>query len=313
MKRVILSFDGGGIRGIIPALAIQKLEQDLGAATRDLVGFVAGTSTGALLASAIAVGFPATRMVDVYRSRLEQIFKPGKPWNDIRRYTNGYKYNIDNLRVVLKDVLEKGLAVPRTMNDSPIGILLTAKAVSDGKQWYFTKDHASNSGLTGMLSMVECACASAAAPTYFNPVEFVAPPIADKLVDGGTGVAGNPVYEACVEAFEFDNYRPEDTIVISFGTGRFIQKQDPRTITAWLSWTLDVLLNSPEEQQSELVARHYPEATFYRLDPNLPHQIPMDDISKISELDAIGRIFSTRIDWKAMLNGDDTEFRVKKG
>src|SRR6266702_3951735 len=100
-QRHILSIDGGGIRGIIPALALLKLEQLQNKPARETFSFVAGTSTGALLASAIAAGIPAARIVEIYKTRLKDIFKPGKPWNDIRRYSAGYRYDPGNLAAVL--------------------------------------------------------------------------------------------------------------------------------------------------------------------------------------------------------------------
>ena len=98
--------------------------------------------------------------------------------------------------------------------------------------------------------------------------------------------------------------------MISFGTGRFVRKADPRLITDWLTWVLDALLHSPEEQQTELVARHFPETTFYRLEPNLSADIEMDDISRIADLEKMGEQFASRIDWNSMLHGDDTPFSV---
>ena len=49
--RRILSIDGGGIRGIIPATVLASLEAHTGRLTRETFDFVAGTSTGAVLAA----------------------------------------------------------------------------------------------------------------------------------------------------------------------------------------------------------------------------------------------------------------------
>lgn len=307
--KYLLSIDGGGIRGIIPALALLKLEQTVSRPALEVFSFVAGTSTGALLASALALGIPAATMVDVYKTRIRDIFTPGKPLSDIRRYSIGYKYDISNLYAVLKEVF--GSAATRPLNDLPVDILLTAKGLADSKPWYFVKDDPRNSGLTGNLPLVDCATSSAAAPTYFNPWPMAAP-VNGKLVDGGVGVTGNPVYQASVEAFCYaEGYRPEETTIISFGTGRYLSHADPHLITSWLEWTLNALLSAPQEQQTEIVARHYPQAVFYRLEPVLTADIDMDDIGDIGRLEALGQEFAKRIDWNAMLSGADTEFRVR--
>jgi hypothetical protein len=59
------------------------------------------------------------------------------------------------------------------------------------------------------------------------------------LVDGAVGVTGNPVYQACVEAFQYTlDYTPTDTLTVSLGTGRFKNRRQPRWIGAWLEWVL---------------------------------------------------------------------------
>ena len=72
MKR-ILSIDGGGIRGIIPASTLVTLEQQLGKPVRECFDFVAGTSTGALISAAVAAGVPATRILEIYTQRADEI------------------------------------------------------------------------------------------------------------------------------------------------------------------------------------------------------------------------------------------------
>jgi Patatin-like phospholipase len=57
-RQYLLSIDGGGIRGIIPAIALAKLEDTTGKLTRDTFSFVAGTSTGAIIAAGVAAGVP---------------------------------------------------------------------------------------------------------------------------------------------------------------------------------------------------------------------------------------------------------------
>ena len=46
----ILSIDGGGIRGIIPARILQEIEETTGKAVAELFDLIAGTSTGGILA-----------------------------------------------------------------------------------------------------------------------------------------------------------------------------------------------------------------------------------------------------------------------
>jgi len=297
-RKIILSIDGGGIRGIIPAVALAKLEQTTGKPARETVSFAAGTSTGALLSAAVAAGIPAARIVEIYRKRGKEIFSPGAPWNTIRQYTTGHKYDTRNLYKVLKE--EFGPAADWKLNDCPIDVLITATALSDGKPWYFVRDNPKNARTTGTQKLLDCATASAAAPTYFEPWPLPAP--VGKLVDGGVGVTGNPVYQACVEAFFYhDGYQPEETTVISFGTGRFQSQKSPGSILAWLNWVLDELLHSPQDQQTLLVRRHFTATVFHRLDPTIKKDVDMDGVGEVEYLYGVGREFAQGVDWPAML------------
>lgn len=297
--RFLLSIDGGGIRGILPACALAKLEETTGRAAREIFSFAAGTSTGALLSATIAAGLPAKQVIDLYVRRGPEIFSPRAPWNTIKRAATGSMYSINTLHRVLTE--ELGEAAAWELNRSPIDLLLTAKGL-DGKPWYFVKNKPANSQMTGRLKLVDCATASAAAPTYFGPWKFGDP--IGGVVDGGVGVTGNPVYQACVEAFYYTGeYTPDETIVVSLGTGRVPHLNEPHTIWGWLEWVLAELLRSPGEQQTEAVRRLFPNLVFYRLNLDLDKTIDMDDVEAIPELIDYGKRFAATIDWPAILEG----------
>src|SRR5512143_2826938 len=103
-RRYILSIDSGGIRGILPAVALVKLEKTTGRLTRDLFSFVAGTSTGAIIATAVAAGVPAERILDLYVKRAEKIF-PRSPLKYLREIFSGALYSTENLHDLIIDEL----------------------------------------------------------------------------------------------------------------------------------------------------------------------------------------------------------------
>jgi predicted acylesterase/phospholipase RssA len=296
--RTILSIDGGGIRGIIPASTLVKLEAQLGKPVRECFDFVAGTSTGALIAAAVAAGVPAKRILEIYTRRAGEIFTPAKFIANAKRLITGYMYDPANIQKVL--VSEFGPAGKWMLNDSPIRLLITAKGI-DTHPWYFVRDNPRNEKTTGKLGLIDCAVASAAAPTYFKPWPMQ---ILDKpamLVDGGVGVTGNPVYQACVEAFEYDDFTPAGTRVVSLGTGSFpADGKSPSGLLGWLNWTVDALLDAPEDQQTELVDRHYPHI-MKRFDWKLPQRIDMADTGNIDTLAAIGSKAAEGMDWPLIM------------
>ena len=305
--RRILSIDGGGIRGIIPAVLLTALERQTGRLTRETFDFVAGTSTGAVLAAGIAAGIPASDLARLYERRSAEVFRRLPLISTLRRIVTGSMYDTTALHRVIREELGEAARDWR-LNDAPVDLLITAKRLSDGMPWYFVRDSPANSCRAGDYRIADAATASAAAPTYLRPWRIGG---IGELIDGGTGVAGNPVYQACVEAFEYtDAYRPAETLVVSLGTGRLLRRERPTWIWPWLGWLLSELLRSPAEQQTELVHRHYREASFYRLDVELERDIGLDAVGRIDELRTLGERLANDIDWVAILDGADERFLV---
>jgi len=310
-RKRILSIDGGGVRGVIPAVWLAALEKEVGGRARDHFDFVAGTSTGALIAAAVAVGIPAQTIVELYVDRAPKLFSKIPVISTIRRILFGHMYDVEELHRLIRQELGSP-AADWQLNDVPRDILITAKGLTDSHQWYFVKDNPRNSAKTGALMLADCLTASAAAPTFFAPREV--PPIEGLLIDGGTGVAGNPVYQACVEAFRFtDGYSETDTIVVSLGTGYFLKRKPPTWLYRWLHWLLAELLRSPGEQQTELVDRHFGDVRFYRVDLELPSDFSMDDATKMADLRLLGEKLLPKIVWPKILDGSDTHWLVRKG
>src|SRR5215217_7103214 len=75
----ILSIDGGGIRGLIPAKLLSEVERELQVKTGkenlyQHFDLICGTSTGAILAIGIALGIPVRELVDFYKNYATIIF-----------------------------------------------------------------------------------------------------------------------------------------------------------------------------------------------------------------------------------------------
>ncbi|MEP7003432.1 MAG: patatin-like phospholipase family protein [Chloroflexota bacterium] len=319
-SRRLLTIDGGGLGGIIPVCLLAALERQTNRRARDLFAFMAGTSTGAIIVSALAAGVPATEILEFYEQDAPMIF--ARTWTSLfRRALFGQMYSTRKLR----DAIERRFpAAARgwVLNDVPNDILITATRLRDGKPWYFVKDHPTNARTTGGFPLLDCVAASAAAPTYFDPWPMPRPsgggakaidPATDWLVDGGAAIAGNPVYVACVEAFVYSpGYEPASTVIVSLGTGRFLDQRRPTHILSWLRWILAQLTRSPGEQQTEISYRHYGARSLglYRIDASLATDIALDDVRGIRELRRVGDALATTIDWSAILAGEDTPDKI---
>lgn len=297
--RTILSIRGGGIRGIIPACCLIRLEAQLGGLTRDHIAYCAGTSTGSLLAAAVAAGIPATEILKIYTERSKEIFTPSGVIADAKRIADGYMYDPKNLRNVLVGVF--GPAAQWAVNDCPIGVMIAATAMN-GHNWYFVKDNPRNAGTTGAVKLVDAAVASAAAPTYFDhwTIDNVGGQTLS-FFDGGAGGTANPVYEACVEAFEFDSFTPADTRVVALGTGYYPGSDKPPSgFIGVISWTTSTLVDTAEDWASEATNRQWP-GILTDINPLLPSDIDEADTSAIPTLITVGQQLAATLDWTKLI------------
>jgi hypothetical protein len=297
--RYILSIRGGGIRGILPCCCLVKLEEQLGGLTRDHIHLCAGTSTGALLTAAVAAGVPARDLLKVYTDRAHEIFTPTGLIADAKRVAEGFMYNPTNLQKVLVSVL--GPAANWTINASPLRIMISATAMN-GHNWFFVKDNERNARTTGSVKLIDAALASACAPTYFD--HWRIDDIEGKTIrffDGGVGGTANPAYQACVEAFEYDDFSPRACRVISLGTGFYPAPDTPPSgLIGTIGWITSTLVDSSEDWVDNAVERQWP-AILQNFNPELPRDIDMADISAIPDLVKIGNEMAAAIDWTTLL------------
>jgi patatin-like phospholipase/acyl hydrolase len=218
----ILSLDGGGIRGIIPAILLADLERRTGKRTAELFDMVAGTSTGGILALGLvrpgADGEPMYRaedMVNLYVEDGPRIFER-RVWHRIKAIGNLAEEKYPNQGV--DEVLEGRLGDAR-LADAVLPVLVTAYDL-EAREPHFFKSHRAQKDPTKNFLMRDAARATSAAPTYFEPAHIRAwddQPYA-ALVDGGV-YANNPSACALVEAICDFGQHPDNVVLLSLGTG----------------------------------------------------------------------------------------------
>jgi patatin-like phospholipase/acyl hydrolase len=301
--RNILSIRGGGIRGIIPCCCLVELEKQLGGLTRDHIDMCAGTSTGALLTAAVAVGIPAADLLKVYTDRSHEIFTPTGAVAAAKRIAVGFMYDPKHLYDVLVSVF--GPAAAWKINDCPIRVMISAIAMN-GHNWFFVRDNPRNAGTTGGVKLIDAAVASACAPTYFDHwkidgIPFNGVPTTLRFFDGGAGGTANPAYQACVEAFEYDDFDRTDTNLVALGTGYYPAPDDPPNgLIHTIGWVTSTLVDTSEDWVDKAVDRQWPKL-MQRRNPQLPSDIDEADTSAIPQLVAIGQQLAATLDWKELL------------
>ena len=302
MAKIILSIDGGGIKGIIPLCVLEKLEEQTGKRAREEVQFCGGTSTGSIITGGIATGISATDMLNFYLKLGSKIFRE----NWIRWLFRGgwYRYESKPLNDLIKEVIGEV-----NLNELPMDVLITAVRIEDAHLWWLVKDNPGNAKMTGNLKFADCITASSAVPIYFHPWRL--PTIGD-CVDGGASFATNPVYRTAIEAFDFTGgkYIPTDTIVVSLGTGHYSGPFNPKSLFPMLGFTISAVLGTTADLQTELVKKFYTPLALYRIDIELKTDIGMDDFSASAKLVEYGRELASQVDWSSILAGQANRWLV---
>lgn len=246
----ILSIDGGGIRGIIPAIVLAEIERRAEKPVAELFDLVAGTSTGGILATALASpddnGNPrwaAAELVDLYRSEGPGIFRRSL-WQ-IASSGSGLldeKHDDAALRRALARYLGDTM-----LSESLTRVLVTAYDLESRRPYFFKSWRAVEEPDARDFPMTTVAHATAAAPTYFEPVRVEpadgSPALA--LVDGGV-FATNPGMSAYAEVRRIS---PRAKVrVVSLGTGQMtkpIHYEDAKNwgLIAWVRPVIDVVFD----------------------------------------------------------------------
>lgn len=243
----ILSIDGGGIRGIIPATFLAEFEKRTGKPICELFDLIAGTSTGGILAAMLTVpnsyGKPAYSAEQVRSAYFEHggaIFQ----WSLLRSVTTlgGLAKPIYSPRT-LERMLEQYLSSKR-LHTTLTEILVTAYDMASSTPWFFktsfARHHRAPEDDPLLTQVVR---ATTAAPIYFPPLTMGS----HCLVDGGV-FAGNPALCAYAQA---RNMYPEEKefLVVSLGTGLQVHNRPCSEISDWgiVDWAVPisaVMLNS---------------------------------------------------------------------
>jgi len=211
----ILSLDGGGIRGLITAIILERLEQAV-PNFLSKIDLIAGTSTGGLLALGLAAGKSPEETRELYKQRGKSVFRD-TVFDDVRDIGKlvGADYSLEPLKIELEaefgntklgDLSKKVLISAFDLDNNP-------QPVENYRTWKAKFFHNYPGPDTDSdQKVVDVAIRTSAAPTYF--------PIYQGYIDGGV-VAGNPSMCALAQALHISTGGQwiEDVILLSVGTG----------------------------------------------------------------------------------------------
>jgi patatin-like phospholipase/acyl hydrolase len=241
--RKVLSIDGGGIRGIIPAAVLTEIESKTGKRIAELFDLIAGTSTGGILALALAKPgedgrpqYTASELGDLYEQEGPRIFS--RPWwHAVVALDNltDEKYPSEGI----ESVLEKYFGEAR-LKDALTEVLVSSYELEKREPWFFAR-HKARAKAEDDFPMRFVARATSAAPTYFEPEEVKTMSPSGGLVDGGV-YANNPAMCAFVEMKKLDPVN-EDILLVSLGTGQHTDAIHYADAKGWglAKWAVPIL------------------------------------------------------------------------
>ena len=285
----ILSIDGGGIRGILPASILTELETRFleGRSVAGHFDMIAGTSTGGIIALGLAHGLRSSEILQFYIERGGLIFPDANILVRIlRAFRRISRYVYDS------GVLEAELL--RIFGDTPLEMARTRLCIPSfegvhGEPWIFKTPHHPDYRKDRFATMVHVGLATSAAPTFLRAV----PNNGYVMVDGGLW-ANNPVINAVVDALACFDIERDQIRVLSLGCGETAFKVNPGRITGGVWQWRNVITAAMRAQSLNALGQAYllvGKENVVRLDaPESPTPIAMDNYRRaVAELPPVAR------------------------
>lgn len=303
----ILSIDGGGIRGVIPAVLLTEMEKRTGKAISELFDLIAGTSTGGILATGLVAPenlgiesdsrgprFKASDLLELYEKHGEDIFRRSL----CDRITSLWgltdeKYPNDGIEAVLEEYFGD-----TELKDALTEILVTSYEIEKRHPYFFKRHKAREKPEKRNHLLRDMARATSAAPTYFEPTETrtvgKSAVTTRYLVDGGV-FANNPALCAYAEAIKLGE-STNKILVASLGTGVATERIDYGKAKNWgkIKWArpvisvmIDGVADAVDYQLRQMLPTEGPNARYYRFNTDLPSKLGRLDAADQSSIKAL--------------------------
>jgi patatin-like phospholipase/acyl hydrolase len=314
MSYLILSCDGGGMRGYLSSLLLQRLEEDLGlfGQNNGNIDLYAGTSTGGLIALGLAYGKNIDSVVSLYQSSGSQIFHPlgaqahcllsaaAKPSsNDLADLKGLWQTLFDNIgKPSVRTVVEEFIPGNPVLNSLPNKVMvvtLQLRAEGTPPNWGpIVIDNLEGSDGADTF-LYDAALSTSAAPVYFPPY---AHPKLGWCSDGGL-FANNPAPLAVGRAIS-TGQALQDIAVLSIGTGLTpasmevtqssrlcfglnhwmeLRQEGPTPPFPLLNAIMDNVSASNDFLCRQILDAAQPTGRYMRVNPALPKAVALDDYS----------------------------------
>lgn len=229
-RRRILTIDGGGLKGMIPAAFLANVEAQLGQPLHQYFDLIVGTSTGGIIAAGIALGMPAEHIASIYRDHGPRIF-PTLTWRSRARLWFAGLTRAKYPTATLRKVLNEQFADLR-IGESKTRLVIPSWDRTAQREHVWKTRHCGRFRNDFAKPIVEALVSTASAPTYFSSAPGHG---GTGLVDGGVW-ANNPMLVATVEALGVLKWNPASVQMLSLGCVR--EDDIPPESGGLLRWAL---------------------------------------------------------------------------
>jgi len=266
----VLSIDGGGIKGIIPAIYLKRIEEHIGQPINKYFDLITGTSTGGIIALGISAGISAAEISELYIGNGEKIF-PKKLFT-IPFFSA--KYSNVQLKKILQETFQD-----KKMEEAHTMLCIPSIEHHKAEPKVYKTPHHNDYIIDGIKPMWEVALATSAAPTYFPAAE-----IGDMeyKIDGGLW-ANNPILVALAEGKKI-GFEPNQIKVLSLGTGESIYNVPNRVAqkSGLLQWKTNIieLTFQVQSKSATYTAKYFLGDNLFRLSPTLGKPLKLDSTNK---------------------------------
>jgi hypothetical protein len=232
----ILALDGGGVRGAVTIAFLERLEKVVEeiegrpVLLGDWFDIIGGTSTGAIIAGALALGYRAADIRTLYEHLAPKVFRASR-WRVV-----GIQSKFDS-RMLMEELDAVIGSRELGSHDLRTGLCVITKRMDTGSPWMVMNNPRSiywntpaDSAYTGNCHypLKNLVRASTAAPHYFDPEMIpIAPGMPPGLfVDGGVSPHNCPAlylfWIASLPQYQLNwPLGPENLTIVSLGTGSF--------------------------------------------------------------------------------------------
>lgn len=288
----ILSIDGGGIRGVYPAHILKCIQERFNVSLYEEFDMIAGTSTGSIIAAAAATKIDMCKVLELYRTHGNDIFRKGRFWNISHIGTFNKTISLLCCSLYKKEELYNVLNL--TLGDVRLGeiskpLLLPSSDIGNGDVHVFKSQYSGIYKRDCSVKLVDAVMASCSAPMYFNPTrvnEYL-------LADGGIW-CNNPALASVLEVHKRLDVKLEDIKILSIGTGRSKKGYGVNADKHWgflFGWERTVLVDYVMSLQSQSTHNYLgmllDKDQYIRINFESDKQLSLDDCSVVEDLVSI--------------------------